>query len=435
MPDPSHDPDTGGSARPTSRWRSAPTEGTKGASDRVVRTQAQTRPTLRLALAFLAGAALAAGSGVARWLPLHLFLAGGVVLAISGVSLMLTVTWSAAPAPGDRWVALQRVLVAGGAAGVAVGRHSQLGVAVVGTAGVAYLAGLLLLAGLLVVTVRRGVERRFDPAVAAYLTAIAFGTTGVLLGARMAVVTPSATMRGAHVTLNVLGMIGLVVGGTLPYFASTVARSRMAAHAGPRRLALSLCLQAATLLLAVVGLWTGHRTIAAAGLGGYALGVLAVLETLPRPTRRHWRWAGPRIVALWAGGLWWAVAVAVSAVDVGTGRVVFGGRWLLVCVVAGYGQVLWGSLAYLLPVLRGGGHERLAEGFASTRSWLGLAAVNAAGLSAAAAMPPPVTWTAIAVWVLDTAWWVARVGTRRADRPLSGPASGPPSPPPERPRS
>ena len=46
---------------------------------------------------------------------LHLWL-GRSVLAISGVSLMLTVTWSAAPAPSDRVVVFQRALVAAGVA-------------------------------------------------------------------------------------------------------------------------------------------------------------------------------------------------------------------------------------------------------------------------------------------------------------------------------
>ena len=86
-------------------------------------------------------------------------------------------------------------------------------------------------------------------------------------------------------------------------------------------------------------------------------------------------------------------------------------------VIAGYGQILWGSVAYLLPMLRGGGHERLAEGFATTRSWLGLAAANAAGLSAAGSLPMPVTAAAVGVWVLDSGWRAARVGTTRAPRP------------------
>ena len=66
---------------------------------------------------------------------------------------------------------------------------------------------------------------------------------------------------------------------------------------------------------------------------------------------------------------------------------------------------------------RGGGHKRLAAGFASTRSWLGFAAANIAGVCAATAQPAAVTAVAIAAWVLDSAWRIARVGTTRAARP------------------
>jgi nitrite reductase (NO-forming) len=396
---------------------SLPTGGGRGAGDRVRRSHAQTRATLRMALAFIAAAAVAAAVDSARWLPVHLFLAGAVMLAISGVSLMLTVTWSAAPAPADRWVAAQRFCIAAGAAGVVFGRRAQIANPWMIVPAVVYSAGVVLLAVLLLVTARRGVERRFDPAVAAYVTALAFGMTGVAYGAWMAVGEAPAAARTVHVTLNLLGLVGLVVGGTMPFFAATVGRTKMAKRARRGRLVVGLGWQAATLLLAAVALAAEVPRLAAVGLAGYAIGVLAVMHALPRPSRRQLEWAGPRLVALWAGGLWWATAVGATALDAAADRGVFGDRWLVVLVVAGYGQILWGSLAYLLPMLRGGGHARLSEGFASTRSWLGLAAANAAGLSAAAAAPGRVTALLVAVWVIDSGWRAARVGTTRAARP------------------
>ena len=368
-------------------------------------------------LLFLAAAARAAAVGAPRWLPLHLLLAGGVTLAISGVSLMLTVTWSAAPAPPDSWVNGQRAAVAAGAAGVALGREAQLSDAVTAVAGASYVVGLVGLAVLLVVTVRRGVERRFDVAVAAYVAAIAAGVAGVAMGVAMAVGSPSGDVRAAHVTVNLLGLVGLVVGGTMPFFAATVGRSRMSPHATAARLALWLIWQVSTLVVTVVALLADAGTVAAVGLGGYVVGVGAVLGMLPRPGRRGLRWAGPRLAALWVGGLWWAAALVATALDAADRRMVFGGRWLFVLVVAGFAQILWGSLAYLLPMLRGGGHERLSAGFASTRSWVGFAAVNTAGAGMAASLPSALTATAVAVWVLDGAWRAARVGTVRADRP------------------
>jgi hypothetical protein len=107
------------------------------------------------------------------------------------------------------------------------------------------------------------------------------------------------------------------------------------------------------------------------------------------------------------------VALVGEAVDVTTGdALVFDGRWLRVLVVAGYAQILWGSLAYLLPMLRGGGHERLGAGFATTRSWLGLAAANIAGL-AFVASAPTAGGVAIAVWLLDAGVRAVRVGFGR----------------------
>ncbi len=401
----------------TSRWRPGGSSGARGAADRVRLSHAQTRTTVRLALVFLAAAAVAAGWGGSRWLALHLLLAGAVVLAISGVSLMLTVTWAAAPAPPNGWVIAQRSCVAAGAAGIAVGRTADWPVAIVGGAGLLSIAGLVLLAVLLVVTVRRGVNRRFDVAVAAYVAALVAGIGGMTIGASMAVTAPTPSLRAAHVTTNLLGLVGLVVGGTLPFFAATVVRARMNPLVSPTRLALTLCWQIVVLAVAVAALASDNGSLAAVGLGGYVVGIVAVLVWMPRPTRRQLRWAGPRLVALWAGGAWWAVAVAATAVDAAADRAVFEGRWLSVLVIAGYVQILWGSLAYLLPMLRGGGPERLGQGFASTRSWPALVAVNVAGAAMACSWTS-VAAVAITVWALDSAWRAVRVGTAHVARPI-----------------
>ena len=382
-----------------------------GAADRVPRSHAQTRTTLRFALLFIVLAAIAATMSDARWLPLHLFLAGAIVLAISGVSLMLTVTWSAAPAPPDGWVTCQRACIVLGAGGITLGRTLDLPVAFLAAAGTTFLVGLLLQAGLLTVTIRRGAKRRFDVAVVAYVLALVLGAVGAALGVVLATAASSTTARDAHVAANLFGLVGLVVGGTMPFFAATVGRSRMSPHASARRLLLTTCFHAASLMLVLAALAVDATTLVGAGLAAYAVGIVLVLSSLPVVTRRQLQWAGPRLVALWLGGVWWAVAVIMTAVDVAHDHVVFGGRWLWVLVIAGYAQILWGSLAYLLPMLRGGGPDRLSEGFATTRSWLGLAAVNATGISLAVALPTAVTVSGLVVWLLDGAWRAGRVGT------------------------
>src|SRR5690606_29524707 len=123
-----------------SRWRppDARRDRPAGARGRVAAAQAQARPTLRLALVFVVAGAVAAAlpATTGRWLPLHLFLAGALALAISGATQLFAVTWAAAPAPNHRAATAQRWLVAAGAAGVAVTREVDASRALVATAGV-----------------------------------------------------------------------------------------------------------------------------------------------------------------------------------------------------------------------------------------------------------------------------------------------------------
>jgi len=255
--------------------------------------------------------------------------------------------------------------------------------------------------------------------------ALAAGVIGVCLGAALAtgasVASSFGGARSAHITANLLGLVGLVIVATMPFFAATVGRSRMARHATPRLLVITLAWQASALLVTLTGLALDVTTLVVLGLGAYAIGVALVLACLPRPTARQLRWAGPRLAALWAGGCWWLVAVTATAVDAATDRSVLGGRWLGVLVIAAYAQIVWGSLAYLLPMLRGGGHERLTEGFATSRSWIGFAGLNAVGISLAAGAPWAVTAAALVVVLLDGVWRVARIGTDRAPRPDDAP--------------
>src|SRR5690242_17473126 len=97
----------------------------RAAPQRVRDAHRQARRGVSASLGFVAAALIGVvvPHETGAWLPLHLFLAGAVVLAISTVSLLLTTTWAAAPAPADRAVIAQRLLVGVGAAGVALGRE------------------------------------------------------------------------------------------------------------------------------------------------------------------------------------------------------------------------------------------------------------------------------------------------------------------------
>ena len=88
-------------ATPASRWRAGPSPTPpRGAADRVRPAQRQAARALALAASFVAAAAIAAvvRHDTGRWLPLHLFLAGGLLLAISGVSVLLAATGAAVTA-------------------------------------------------------------------------------------------------------------------------------------------------------------------------------------------------------------------------------------------------------------------------------------------------------------------------------------------------
>lgn len=399
---------------------SAPDRGRpRGAADRVRLAQRQARWTMPVVGLFVVGA-LSAGALDSRWAMIHLVLAGATVLVISAASLMLAVTWSAAPAPPDSLVVLQRTCVTVGVAVLVSGRQADAPtwVPVLGAAG--YAAGLLLLAGLLVLTVRRGVERRYDPPVAGYAVALLAGVVGAALGADMVVGSPTVDVRDAHRVVNLLGLVGIVVVSTLPFFAATVVRSKMNKAATPPRLLAILATQAVAVAVAVVGLLASASAVGAVGLAVYAGSVAAVAALLPRPTKRQLDWAGPRMLAIWLGTAWWVVAAAASAVAVARGRSPFDDPWLGVLVISAYGQIVWGSLAYLLPVLRGGGHRLLSAGFALTRSWEGLIAVNVVAIAMIAGITP-VAVAAVGVWVASTAVRFTLLAT--------GPTRRPPSPP------
>lgn len=379
---------------------------------RVPESQAQARQGLLLCLLFAVAAGLVLVSGGDRWVALHLFAAGALVSAFGGVSVMLASTWSAAPAPVPALGLAQRLAVAVGAAGVVLARSRGAGAAVLGAFGTLYVIGLLALAVLLVDTVAHGSKRRFDPAVTGWAAGLVIAALGSVAGIVFGSGAGPTGLRQVHLTTNLLGFLGVVIATTIPFFGSTVVRSKMNPAATPAAVHLAIGLLGGGALVGVIGLAADNGSITAAGLGLHGLGVLDVYRISPRPTRRQLDWAGPRLVGLWLGGFWWTVAVAASAIGALGGSVGLSGRWLPVLLIGGYAQILWASLAYLLPMLRGGGHELLGAGFARTRSPLTLIGFQAAAVGALLESGTIVR-IAVAVVVLDTAWRVVTVGAGR----------------------
>ncbi len=121
------------------------------------------------------------------------------------------------------------------------------------------------------------------------------------------------------------------------------------------------------------------------------------------------------MIQLLLGLGWWAamtVALGVVIARRSSDREV-----LQAMAIGGFAQILVASLAYLGPVLRGGGHRRLTAGFALTRSWPSLVAGNVAAVAALAGQEP-IMLVASLVWVADLvvrALLLVTAGTEPAD--------------------
>lgn len=385
---------------------------------RVAAVQAQARPTLAMVSLFLLAAPIATAvpHDTGRWLPLHLVLAGALVVAVSGATQFLAVTWGAAPAPPPRWAAAQRWLVAAGAVLVAAGREAGVD-AVTGIGATATTAGLVVLAVLLVRIGRGAVQARVRPAIAAYLVAATAGVAGVALGGALGLGHAGASYgrwRDAHQALNLLGLAGFTVAGTLPFFVATQAKVKTSRHATARVQLGTQAAMGAGLVVALVGLLGARSAVAAAGLSLYGASLAFVVSLLPRLGPKQFRWAGPRLVQGLASLAWWVGAVALAAVHAAQGTPAFGGAVVPALVVGGYVQLLVGSLSYLGPVLVGGGHERLAASFGLTRSWVGLVAGNVAAAGACGLGPAWLYGGALAAWSLDGAVRAAALARARS---------------------
>ncbi len=388
-----------------------------GAPGRVAAVHAQARQGLALTAAFVVAAFVVglAGAGANWWPALHLFVVGAVLSAISAVTLMLSVTWSASPAPRPVVAAAQRGLLAAGAVALVVGHEGGRAWLFV-SGGVSVIIAMLGLVLMLMGVRRDAVTARFAPAIEAYVAAVALGsvgmTIGVLLGTGHAPMNASP-LRDAHLTLNLYGLVGLVIAGTLPFFAATQVRSKMSRRATPAAMRATLTVLAAATVLAVVGHLTLQPIVVAIGLLQYSLGLAAVAGMLPIYSFSRVSWAGPRVLQLVAGIGWWAamtVALAITSLRGLEDRHV-----LQALVIGGFAQILVASLAYLAPVLRGGGHRRLTAGFSATRSWVSLVVANAAAFAALAGQLVVVA-VMLSVWLADTAVGAARL-RRASDRP------------------
>jgi hypothetical protein len=72
----------------------------------------------------------------------------------------------------------------------------------------------------------------------------------------------------AHLILNVFGLVGLVIAGTLPYFAATQVRSKMSPRATPTAMRAAVLGLAAATAVAATGQILDRHGVVAGGLIG-----------------------------------------------------------------------------------------------------------------------------------------------------------------------
>ncbi len=377
-----------------------------------------------VAIGFVIAAVVAALAGVGSgwWVPLHLFVVGGLLSAISATTQMLAVTWATAPAPRPLVAGIQRWALAAGAVALVVG-HQQDQTWLFTTGAVTVVLAVLALAPILIRIRNHAVTDRFSPALEAYAAAIVAGALGMSIGIVLGAGRASdrvLELRQVHLVLNVFGLIGLIAAATLPYFAATQVRAKMSPRATPVAMRATFAGLALAVAVAATGRFLDHTGVFGAGLILYAVGLVAIAAMLPVYGRGRLRWAGPRALQLLSGLAWWAamaLTLGVAAIRGTDDRPI-----LQALVIGGYAQILVASLAYLGPVLRGGGHKRLTSGFALTRSWVSLAAGNAAAL-AAVLDQRGVLAGVLVLWILDVTVRAVRllVGTDGTDPDGPGP--------------
>jgi nitrite reductase (NO-forming) len=296
------------------------------------------------------------------WLLVHLLLLGAVTNAIF--------VWSAhfadallrrrATAGSRRWQAARIGALNVGVVLVVAGMVSSawiltlVGSVVVGAAAAAHGITLALQA-------RAALASRFGATVLYYVYASLALPIGAGLGATLAR-DPHEPWHGrllvAHITLNLLGWIGITVMGTLVTLWPTMLRTRIAE--GAERVARqALPILVGSVIVAAAGALAGLQSLAALGVAAYLGAVLWAVRPLAQVARAK----APSAYATWSvmAAVIWLVGSLLGLVTVlvlsPTWRLVTDRLGLLIIpLAAGFAaQVLLGALSFLVPVVLGGG--------------------------------------------------------------------------------
>lgn len=266
-------------------------------------------------------------------------------------------------------------------------------------AGAAGVVGVLIWhVGALLYRMRRARSSRFTTTLHYYIAATVLLLVGVALGVAMTSVPSGrfshSQLEFAHVTLNLLGWIGLTVIGTLVSFWPTMLRTRIADGAeNAARTALPV------LLLGLVGtvaaVLVGSRPATTAGMVVYLAGTLVAARPLIKESRAR----PPATYAtrsVLAAQCWFAgsvVALAgIVAVAADWERAVAAADLLMAALLIGFAlQVVLGALSFLVPVVLGGGPAaaRATNAAFDVGGVLRLSAINVGLVAATLPLPAP----------------------------------------------
>lgn len=334
-----------------------------------------------------------------RWLLIHLVLLGAVTHSILVWSRHFADALLHTPAqPGDRRLQSIRLFmlnagVLAALAGVVTENWpvTVAGATAVGTAVVWHGASL-------VVGLRRALPSRFGATVHYYVASAALLPFGLVLGSLLARGQGNPTheqVMVAHVSINVLGWMGVTAVGTLLTLWPTMLRTRVPAGAErAARDALPVLVGAVVVIAGTAVL--GALPLVAVGLAGYLTG----LALVGRPFVAAARVRPPTSYPTWSvlAGLLWLVGVLVfliPAFATAPSWAVAGDRFTAVTPVlaAGFGaQLLLGALSYLVPVVLGGGPTpvRAANEVFARAGALRITLINSALLVGVLPVPPTV---------------------------------------------
>ncbi len=215
---------------------------------------------------------------------------------------------------------------------------------------------------------RGALPGRFRVTVRYYLAAVVCLPVGVALGATLALGLDDGAhgrILLAHITVNVLGWVGLTVTGTLLTLWPTMLRTAIGPRA-EKRAEQALPGLAGAIGLLVVGALADLRWVTVAALVVYALALLWWASAVLAPVRTK----APREFAPASVGLalvWWVVGIVVVLVRLSTtetwAEFADGfGTTSAVLVVGFAAQLLPGALSYLIPSVLGGGKTVLRAG-------------------------------------------------------------------------